>query len=168
MKASVLHRKLHRWGAIVTALPLLFVLLTGMLLQFKKSSAWIQPPTLTGSGKEPAVSFDTVLDKARTVPEAAIKEWKDIDRLDVRPGKGILKVRAKNNWEIQIDTCTGEILQTAYRRSDLIESLHDGSFFHADLKLWLFFPVALLLCGVWVTGVWLFLMPYMNRRRLKV
>jgi hypothetical protein len=29
-----------------------------------------------------------------------IETWSDVDRLDVRPGKGMLKVRAKNRWEI--------------------------------------------------------------------
>ena len=40
----------------------------------------------------------------------------DIDRLDVRPGKGMLKVRCKNSWEVQIDANSGKVLQVAYRR----------------------------------------------------
>jgi hypothetical protein len=87
--------------------------------------------------------------------------------LDVRPGKGVVKVRAKNNWEIQIDTTNGEILQVAFRRSDIIESIHDGSFFHDGFKLWIFLPSAILLAGIWATGIYLFLFPYMNRRNHK-
>ena len=41
-----------------------------------------------------------------------------------------MKVRAKNNWEIQLDLEKGTILKTAFRRSDIIEQLHDGSWFH--------------------------------------
>jgi hypothetical protein len=37
------------------------------------------------------------------VPGAGIREWQDIDRLDVRPGKGVVKVRTENHWELQID-----------------------------------------------------------------
>lgn len=76
----------------------------------------------------PTLSFAEVLEIAKSAPEAEILSWDDIDRLDVRPDKGMLKVRSKNRWEVQVDTATGEILQVAFRRSDLIESLHDGSF----------------------------------------
>ena len=81
------------------------------------------------------------------------------------PGRGIVKVQACNRTEVQVDLQTAEVLQVAYRRSDLIESLHDGSFFHDRVKLWIFLPVALLLLGLWVTGVYLFVLPYLARRR---
>jgi uncharacterized iron-regulated membrane protein len=57
------------------------------------------------------------------------------------------------------------VLQTMVRRSDLIESLHDGSWFHDRAKLWIFFPVALALLGLWATGVYLWLLPALTRRR---
>lgn len=167
MKAKISSRKVHRWAAIVTALSVLIVTLSGVILQMKKELDWVQPPTRKGAGKELALSFDRILNIARTVPEAGIKEWQDIDRLDARPGKGLVKVRAKNRWEIQIDTTYGEVLQVAVRRSDLIESIHDGSFFHEKLKLWVFLPSAIVLAGVWGTGFYLFLLPYMNRRNRK-
>jgi hypothetical protein len=94
-----------------------------------------------------------------------LQSWKDVNRLDVRPGKGIVKVRGNNNMEVQLDSKTGEILQIAVRRSDLIESIHDGSFFHSGFKLWIFLPSALLLAGIWGTGPYLFLLPYSIRRR---
>ena len=83
----------------------------------------------------------------------------------------MLKVRCRNRWEIQIDTKTGDVLQVAYRRSDLIESLHDGSFFHDRVKLWVFLPSALALGVLWLTGIHLFLLPYFakwKKRRKKV
>ena len=39
-----------------------------------------------------------------------IYSWDDIDRLDVRPEKGIVS-SVKRKWELQIDTETGVILQ---------------------------------------------------------
>jgi len=81
----------------------------------KKELDWVQPPTMKGEGSEPALCFDRILNIAREVPKAGIREWQDIDRLDVRPGKGVVKVRAKNRWEIQIDTTNGEVLQVAVR-----------------------------------------------------
>lgn len=165
MKAAKLYRLLHRWGSISIALPISIVIVTGIILQLKKEVAWIQPATQSGSSQELLVSFDTILETAKTVPEAAITSWDDIDRLDVRPEKGIVKVRAKNRWEVQIDTETGDIVQVAYRRSDLIESIHDGSFFHDRIKLWLFLPAGLILLGLWGTGLYLFLLPHMNKRK---
>jgi nucleotide-binding universal stress UspA family protein len=110
---------------------------------------------------------ELVLDSqvAASVPEAEVASWEDVDRLDVRPDRGVVKVRSKTRWEVQIDTNTAEILQVAYRRSDLIESLHDGSFFHDKVKLWVFLPAGLILLGLWVTGVYLWLLPYLVRRR---
>ena len=157
------NRLFHRWGAIITAGPVLFVIITGLLLLLKKDVAWIQPPTQKGTPFELTLTFDQILEIAKTVPEADIKSWDDIDRLDVRPSKGILKIRAENRGEIQIDTRTGDILQVALRRSDLIESLHDGSVFHEKAKLWVFLPSALILLGLWITGVYLFVLPYFTR-----
>lgn len=72
----------------------------------------------------------------------------------------MLKVRAENRWEIQLDAATGEILQVAYRRSDLIESIHDGTFFHQKARFWLLFPSAIILLGMLLTGIHLFIIPY--------
>jgi uncharacterized iron-regulated membrane protein len=159
------NRKIHHWGSIAIALPLVIVLVTGVLLLLKKDLDWIQPPTIKGEQKGLALEFDQILAIARTVPEADIDTWDDVDRLDVRPGRGMLKLRAENSWEIQIDANTGAILQVAYRRSDLIESIHDGSFFGDYAKLWVFLPSALVLIGLWVTGMVLFFHPYVVRAR---
>jgi len=152
-------RKAHRFGTIVIALPLLLVISTGILLQLKKHVAWVQPPTATGTPGPPALSFEEILEGARTVEEAEIDSWEDILLLDVRPGKGIVKVRAKNRWEVQLDTKRGQVVQVAYRRSDLIESLHDGSFFHEAARLWVFLPSGLVLLGLWFTGLYLWALP---------
>jgi len=87
--------------------------------------------------------------------------------LDVRPDKGIVKVRAVNRWEIQIDTETAEVLQVAYRRSELLESLHDGSWFHDSAKLWVFLPSGIVVTILWITGIYLFFVPYFAKRQNK-
>ena len=145
MKISNLSRVLHRWGSIIALLPITIIVFSGIVLQLKKVSPYIQPPTQRGAGTEPAISFERILEVARTVPEAEIESWEDVDRLDVRPGKGVVKVRCKNRYEVQIDTETAEILQVAVRRSDLIESIHDGSYFNDHFKLWVFLPAGICL-----------------------
>ncbi|HVK10025.1 MAG TPA: PepSY domain-containing protein [Gemmataceae bacterium] len=163
-------RKCHRWGAILIALPFLLVLVTGILLQLKKDWSWVQPPTARGQSKTPAIGLDAILDAARSRPEAGVQGWGDVERLDVQPGRGIAKVQAKSRWEVQVDLATGEVLQVAYRRSDLIESLHDGSWFHDSAKLWVFLPTAVIVLGLWGTGIYLFFLPHTvrwSRRRQK-
>ena len=160
MKLSKLNRDIHRWGSIPIAIPVIVVIVTGVILQLKKESAWIQPPTQKGSTNEISLSFDEVLAATRDVHDVEVENWDDIDRVDVRPAKGMLKVRCKNNWEVQLDSKTGEVLQVAYRRSDLIESIHDGSFFHNRIKLGVFLPAASVLGVLWLTGIYLFFLPY--------
>ena len=47
-------RKLHRWGTVAIAVPFLVVLLSGLVLQWKKEVAWVQPPEQRGAGMVPA------------------------------------------------------------------------------------------------------------------
>jgi len=160
-------RKTHYWGAFACALPILIVIVTGIILQLKKEVTWVQPATMHGVGDIPKVSFDQILAIAATVEQAGIANWADIDRLDVRPQKGVIKVRAKNRWEIQIDHQSLAILQVSYRRSDLIESIHDGSFFHDLAKLWLFLPAGIILLVLWVTGLYLFVITWIKKNMKK-
>lgn len=156
-------RQWHRWGAILIALPFLLVIVTGILLQLKKDWSWVQPPTHKGTGKTPSITLEGLLNAARSCPECEVKEWKDIARIDVQPGKGIAKVQARNNWEVQVDLQTGAVLQLAFRRSDIIESFHDGSWFHDNAKLWIFLPTAFVVLGLWMTGIYLFFLPHSVR-----
>ena len=64
-----------------------------------------------------------------------------------------------------VDTKTAEVLNVAYRRSDLIETIHDGSFFSDEVKLYLFLPSGVLLIIMWGTGIYLFLLPRMRKRK---
>ena len=116
-------------------------------------------------GNKPEISLDRILEVSKQVPEAQIETWDDINRLDVRPSKGMVKVRAQNDWEIQIDLAKGNVLQTAYRRSDFIETIHDGSFFHDNVKLWLFLPSGIVLFLLWLTGIYMFFQPRLARWR---
>lgn len=165
MKLQVLSRRVHYWLAIAVALPALVIFGTGVLLQVKKQVAWVQPPERRGTGSVPAVSFDRILEACRGVPEAGIRTWDDVDRVDVRPGKGMLKVTSRTRWEVQVDTGTGRVLQTAYRRSDLIESIHDGSFFAPWTKLGVFLPAGVVLFLMLVSGIYLFWLPIWVKAR---
>ena len=162
-------RKTHYWGSFIILLPVLIIIVTGIFLQLKKDFVWIQPETTSGQiSNDPSISFEQILDIAKTIKEAEISSWEDIDRLDVRIGKGIVKVRSNNRWEIQIDTHSGEVTQVAYRRSYLIEQIHDGSWFHDKVKLWIFLPSGIILFVLWITGFYMVLLPYIVKWRKKL
>lgn len=161
------NRKLHRWGAILTALPMLLVIVSGILLQVKKQVAWVQPATVKLDRVDPNLDWNLMLQSVASVKEAQVQTWRDIDRIDVRPGKGIAKVQCNNRWEVQVSLADGEVVAANYRRSDLIESLHDGSFFSDVAKLWLFLPNALVLLGLWATGIYLWCLPILVKRKKK-
>lgn len=165
MNAARLNRWLHYWLSLAIMLPLALIIGSGLLLVLKKDVSWIQPPTVRGSAKVPETGFDAILAAVQAVPEAGLGQWDDIDRLDLQPGKGMVKVQGKNRWEVQVDIATGEVLQVAYRRSDLIESLHDGTFFGDPAKYWVVLPTGLVLAVMWGTGVYLFVLPFLARRR---
>lgn len=145
-------RRLHLWFAAAIIIPALIVFGSGILLQVKKQSDWVQPPTTKGVGSVPTLSFEQVVEIVSNIPEMHVTDWQQIDRIDVRPDKGIMKVLADNGWEAQIDAQKGDVLQVAYRRSDLIESIHDGSWFADFAKLWIFLPAGILLFFMWVSG----------------
>ena len=161
------NRKAHYWASIVIVVPILIISVTGAMLMLKKQIPWIQPETVRGVGKVPSLSFNQILESAKGVPEARITSWKNIKRLDVRPGKGVVKIRAKNGWEIQADLQTGKVLNRAFRRSDIIESIHDGSYFHDYIKLGYFLPTAVILIFLCITGLYLFYVPFSWKKRKK-
>ena len=137
---------------------------SGILLQLKKQSNWIQPNVETVSSSKP-IMLQSYLDAVSTIEEANISSWDDIDRIDIRPSKGIAKIKSKNNWEIQIDIETSEVYAVNYRRSDIIESIHDGSFFSEVVKYGWFLPSGILLLMLSLTGIYMFFIPILKRRR---
>jgi len=162
-----LNRKVHYWGALACSLPVLIIICTGLLLILRKEIAWVQPPTQKGITNVPELSFQKIFDIAQTVEQAELKNWSDISRLDVRPSKGMVKVRCANNWEIQIDNKTAEILQIAYRRSGIIESIHEGSFFSSKVQYGIYLPSAIILLVLWITGIYLFIRPLLVKAKKK-
>lgn len=159
------NRKIHKWASIVVALPLLVIMVTGILLLVKKEFSFIQPPTARGEQTVPSIAFDQILKVSQSIAIADITSWDDIDRLDVRPSKGLIKIRSHNSIEIQIDSSNGNILHVANRRSDLIESIHDGTFFQKNANLWLMLPIAIILLAIAITGIILFFIPYFKKKR---
>lgn len=168
MHYNVVNRKVHHWVSFAAAVPLLCIIGSGILLQIKKQWTFVQPPEHRSASTTPTVAFDQIFAALQANPSLGVSSWDDVERVDVRPGRGVAKVTLKNRWEVQIDLGTGRVLQTAYRRSDLIEQIHDGSFFAGDwTKLGIFLPAGLLLLVLWGTGVWMIWVQFIGKHRRK-
>ena len=169
MKTQTLLRKIHHWGSVLIMLQMGLVIGAGLLLILKKEIDWVQPATAKGVARAdvPVKTMDELFRAAKSVEELELTEWSELTRVDFKPGKGVVKFVAPNNWEAQIDTATGEVLQVAFRRSDIIEALHDGSFFADWVKLYVFFPSGLVLLVLWATGIYLFFLPHLKRATKK-
>jgi len=169
-------RNWHRLLGLVLSAFLLISAITGILLALKKDVDIIQPPSQKGVSKDLATwkPVSELAELATIAFHKAHPEQKGnkVNRLDVRPSKGVAKVLFKEgNWEVQIDGTTGEVKSIAKRYSDWIESLHDGSIVNDVFKL---FSMNLLGFGVLLmigTGLWLWYGPKkyreLKRKRLK-
>lgn len=165
MSFNVLNRKVHYWIGFAAALPMLVMIGSGLLLQAKKQWTWVQPTELRGTGSVPAIGMDAILTALKSVPDMNVQRWDDVNRLDVRPGRGVVKAWLMNGYEVQVDLGTGLVLQTAYRRSDIIESIHDGSFFAGDwTKLGIFLPSGIVVLMLWLSGMWMWWVPFAAKR----
>jgi uncharacterized iron-regulated membrane protein len=160
-------RKFRKWHKFLgTSLALLLVIsaLTGILLSLKKEVAIIQPPTTKGINTDLNnwLSIDEIDAIARRALYTAHPEQRQnpIDRLDIRPSKGIAKVLFdKGYWEVQIDGTTGEVKSIARRHSDWIEAVHDGSIISELFKLIAMNVLGIGLLMLITTGLWLWYGP---------
>jgi hypothetical protein len=91
MSFNVLNRKVHYWAAFIAAVPLLVMIGSGLLLQMKKHWVWVQPLEHRGTGTSPAIELEGILASLKTLPEMKVESWDDVNRLDVRPGRGVVK-----------------------------------------------------------------------------
>lgn len=159
-------RKVHYWASLPLFLTIFLIATTGAMLALKKDVAALQPPTLAGA--RPGDLSRPVADlvaAVQTVPRHAQATWQDVDRIDIRPKDGVAKVILHDRIEVQVDLVTGRVLQTGYRTSDWLETLHDFSFMGGWAKYVFSFGTGLVLLMMAATGAYLFLLPMLARRR---
>ena len=124
-------RWLHRKLAIPTFFFLFIIAGTGLLLGIKKQTGLLAP-TQKGASKE--LSTWLPIDSLSQLAIAYLQDSvgtnlsTELDRIDIRPQKGIVKyVFTDHYWGLQLDGTTGQLLSIEKRNSDLIENIHDGS-----------------------------------------
>lgn len=124
-------RWLHRKVAICTFVFFLVMSVTGLLLGIKKQTGLLAP-TQKGVSSDLStwLSFDSLHKNAVRYLHDSVSPALSavIDRIDVRPDKGIIKFTFKEHFKgLQLDGTTGILLAVETRKSDFIEKLHDGS-----------------------------------------
>jgi len=128
VKSLRLLRVLHRWIGIPLVLFFFVIGITSVLLAWKKK-AELLPPTLktkVESGADwisPSLMVEIAMEKMDSMKQSTL-----VDRIDIRPDKGIAKVTFQTHFtEVQLDGFSGEVLSIETRHSDWIEKVHDGS-----------------------------------------
>jgi len=175
-KVLRLFRKIHKVTGSLTFVIFFFVSVTGLLLGWKKHTGGaILPKTHKGVSSE--LRDWMPLDSLKTLAVAALAKQKpelstEVDRIDVRPDKGVLKFSfVEHYWEVQLDCTTGKVLHIEKRYSDLLEQIHDGSIIDRIMKIpddW--FKLTYTNIAGWalliftITGFWLWYGPKVMRR----
>lgn len=164
-------RRVHRISAINLMVFIVLVSITGVLLGWKKNSnEWLQPDTYKGISNN-AENFQSINSLGQIalahLNSAQPNNAFEIDRMEIRPSKGVAKVTFNNEtWQVQVDATNGEVLHVGKRHSDTIEAIHDGSivddFFNLPFGMFkLFYTnlIGLSLLLFVATGFWLWVGP---------
>ena len=155
-RARVVIRIVHYWTTIAVILTGGLIAVTGTLLVLKKDFDWLQAPMERASAQGLSdVKVSALVDAAGRSAGRPLR-GEDIDRIDVRPSDGIAKVITNDHEEFQVDIFNLEVLSTSYRTADVIETIHDGSFFGKSAKYFAILPAGIALMILWITGLVLF------------
>ncbi|HUC82299.1 MAG TPA: PepSY-associated TM helix domain-containing protein [Flavisolibacter sp.] len=126
-----IYRWLHRKLAVASFVFFIIIALTGLLLGIKKQTGLLAP-TQKGSSVNLAgwLPVSDLQAKAEQYLRDSVSAdlSAELDRIDIRPGKGIAKFIYKHHYHgLQLDCTTGDLLSVETRSSDFIEAIHDGS-----------------------------------------
>lgn len=157
----------HLWLGVVFTVVLVAISVTGILLNHKRGLG-LMPDV----SHEPTGAFASALPLSRLAaigiaaagPPGAPIDLALVDRMDVRPRDGFVKVRLRDaaSTEATIDITDGRVLHVGPRGDAFLEKLHSGEIFGARGVLLSDAGAAALIVTL-VTGVWLWLAPRMAR-----
>jgi hypothetical protein len=164
----------HLWLGVIATVALISISVTGILLNHKRGLG-LMPDV----PHEPTAAFTTSLSLDRlayaalvAAPREAKGDWREgqpvdislIDRMDVRPRNGFVKVRLRDkaSTEMTVDLASGKVLHVGRRGDVFLEKLHSGEAFGGPLVI-LSDIAAVALVLTLITGYWLWLVPKIGR-----
>lgn len=170
-------RKIHRFSASFLFIFFFFIAVSGTLLGWKKhSNGFLLTETQIGTTTDLKqwISLDRLQTIALQAHQEIMFEQGIINRMEIRPDKGIVKFTFNNSYlGLQIDGGSGTILSSETRRSDFIEQIHDGSIVDrsfgwssGSFKVFYtsFMGIGLLVFAI--TGYWLWAGPRKIKREI--
>lgn len=164
-------RSLHRWIGFVSSLFLAVISVTGFFLAMKGQFAFMRPPVQEAAKVERAediLPMAQILQIAFDAGHPELSELKEVDRVDYRPKDNVFKVVSKDGYrEVQVGGADGKIVSDAFRNDQLMEDIHDMSFFADAAHGYLLPVVAVGLCFLSISGIIIFLTPIVRRWKFK-
>lgn len=167
-------RKVHRFMGASLFIIFLFISITGLLLGWKKDSkGYLLPDTQKGISAQADdwLPLAVLQERAVFLLDSVNPSLNtQVDRMDIRPGVGIVKFTFEEHYyEVQLDLTSGELLSYGKRRSDLLEHIHDGSWIDHQIdsnffKLLYTSIGGLALLLFTITGFWLWYGPKRMRK----
>jgi len=165
---------IHLWLGVLSTIALIAISITGILLNHKRGLGLM--PDVPHQRTAPfaaALSLERLGYAALVAaPVAAKQGWKAgdaldvglIDRMDVRPRDGVVKVRLRDkaSTEMTVDLATGTVLHTGRRGDVFLEKLHSGEAFGGRMVI-LSDIAGIALVLTLITGYWLWLAPKLGR-----
>jgi len=165
---------LHLWLGVVSTVALLAISVTGILLNHKRGLGLMPEisygPTGAFAG---AMSLERLANAAlEAAPPGSRTGWDPgdpvdvalIDRMDVRPRDGVVKVRLRDkaSMEMTVDINSGGVLHAGRRGDVFLEKLHSGEAFGWPFVI-LSDIAAVALVLTLLSGYWLWLVPKLHR-----
>lgn len=165
-------RKIHRYTGVFLFAFFFIIGITGFLLGWKQQFGGVILPKAqkgTSTNLQNWLPIDSLHKKATFYLQKNIEKGisTKIRKIDIRQEKGIVKFIFKDHYYgVQLDGATGKLLAIAYRNSDLIEDLHDGSFIdkllgtqYKQFEMFYTLIMSLALVTFTMTGFWLWYGP---------
>jgi hypothetical protein len=165
----------HLWLGVLSTIALISISITGILLNHKRGLG-LMPEV----EHEPTGEFINAISVERwaaaalaAAPPEARPGWEPgqpvdiglIDRMDVRPRNGFVKVRLRDkaSMEMTVDINSGQVIHTGRRGDVFLEKLHTGEVFGGIRFVILSDIAAIALVLTLLTGYWLWLVPKLSR-----
>lgn len=166
---------IHLWFGVLSTVALIGISITGILLNHKRGLGLMPDVAHEPSGPfAGALALEQLAGAALTAaPEAARPGWTPgdlvdlslIDRMDVRPRNGFVKVRLRDkaSMEMTVDLASGRVIHVGRRGDVFLEKLHSGEAFGGTSFVLLSDIAAIALVLTLITGYWLWLVPKLSR-----
>lgn len=150
----------HLWLGVVTTAMVLILSATGVLLNHKRTLGLMPgvPSASAGTLRQALPLAELVRRAEGAVAPSVVAAG--VDRMDVRPGDGLVKVRFDDPavHEATVELASGRVLHVGERNDVFLEKLHTGEIF-GDGGVLLSDAAALGLLILVVSGYWLWLYP---------